>query len=427
MSEHESSYRLKGGIPDVPQESFWDRIWTPFWMIPAVSVVAALLFGTALPELESRLGGDPLLFAFRGGTSASREVLGVIASATISVTGLVFSNTLVVLQLVNSSFSPRMLNGFLQSRIVQGTLAIFLATFTFSLTVTRYVWDDGDDGQGFVPRLSVTVAFMMALGCLAFFLVFIRHIMSSMKVANAVTEIGQETLRLGQRMYDTKSDVPALATGPTWSPSPGDRREHVLTSVTGAIVWFNYRRLLDWAQEHGVVITIDRSVGDFLVAGQSVLRVWCDDEAELGDLDMLADAVGIRMERTMTQDVAFGLRQLVDIADRALSPGTNDPTTAVQAVHEIHRVLRYLVTCSEPSPYIADGEGAVRVVHRPQKIAQLIAEPIREIHNYAEGSAQVPEVLHSMVEDLREVSIDAYVPTLDRCRDLLARESGSTE
>lgn len=132
--------RVRGAVPDVPRETRWQRFWGPFWMIPAVSVITALVAGVVIPTLEALDPGDPLFFAFSGGPDAAREVLGVIAAATISVTGLVFSNTLVVLQLVNSSFSPRMLDGFLRSRIVQGTLASFLATFVFALTVTRYVW-----------------------------------------------------------------------------------------------------------------------------------------------------------------------------------------------------------------------------------------------------------------------------------------------
>jgi len=396
-------------------------------MIPAVSVVTALIAGVVIPTLEADSGEDPLRFAFEGGPDAAREVLGVIASATISVTGLVFSNTLVVLQLVNSSFSPRMLDGFLRSRIVQGTLAIFLATFVFSLTVTRYVWNDRGQDDGFVPRVSVTLAFAMVLGCLGFFLAFIRHIMSSMKVANAVSAIGGETLSLAKKIYSPYSGE-RQTPGPTWSPDPGDAREPVASTETGSIVWFNYQRVLDWAADNDAVVTIDRSVGEYVVAGQDILRVWWDGELSEEDRSLLIDAVGVRMERTMTQDVGFGLRQLVDIADRALSPGTNDPTTAVQAVHELHRVLRYLVTCSDPSPYIADDdatvdrESSVRVVHRPQEIATLVEESIAEVHHYSGGSAQVPEALRAMVDDLLVAGVEKYRPTLERCRELVAVE-----
>ena len=426
-----SSVRVRGEVPDVPRETRWQRLWQPFWMIPAVSVLAALVLGIVLPTWEARDAGDPLRIAFEGGPDAAREVLGVIASATISVTGLVFSITLVVLQLVNSSFSPRMMEGFLRSRIVQGTLAIWLSTFVFSLTVTRYVWNPREGDDGFVPRLSVTVAFAMVLACLGFFLAFIGHILSSMKVANAVAAIGRDTLSLAKEMYPA-GDGDSLEQGPTWSPRPGTERRPVATTATGSIVWFDYGRLLAWATERDAVITIDRRVGEHIVEGQCIMRVWSgeagDGLADVtdGDVKALNAAVGVRMERSLTQDVGFGLRQLVDIVDRALSPGTNDPTTAVQAIQEIHRVLRYLVTCVEPSPYIAEPDmRTVRVVHRPQEVTALIEESIAEVHLYADGSAQVPGALRHLVADLREAGLDRYQPTLERLWTLLTGEPES--
>lgn len=445
MSETETNestearhHRVRGAVPDVPRETRWQRFWGPFWMIPAVAVVAALAAGVIVPTLEARDASDPFFFVFSGGPDAAREVLGVIASATISVTGLVFSNTLVVLQLVSSSFSPRMLDGFLRSRIVQGTLAIFLATFVFSVTVTRYVWNPRDGDDGYVPRISITLAFAMVLACLAFFLAFIRHILSSMKVANAVAAIGEETLSLAKTMYPVhvEDEGAAPVLGPTWSPRPGDPRTPVAGTQTGSVVWFDYRRILGWAADHDAVVTIDRSVGEHVIEGQCIMRVWWEgeeQELEDGDRSLLNGAVGVRMERTLTQDVGFGLRQLVDIADRALSPGTNDPTTAVQAVQELHRVLRYLVTCVEPSPYIAaDGDNGdvdqdVRVVHRPQEIIGLISESVAEVHHYAEGSAQVPDVLRAMIDDLLVATSDRYRPTLERLRTLVAEESEESD
>ncbi len=426
--------RVRGKVPDVPRETWWQRLWAPFWMIPTVSVVAAVILGVFLPSYEANAAGDLLRFAFEGGPDAAREVLGVIASATISVTGLVFSITLVVLQLVNSSFSPRMMDGFLRSRTVQGTLAIWLSTFVFALTVTRYVWNDREGDDGFVPRLSVTVAFVMVLACLGFFLAFTGHILSSMKVANAVNAIGRETLAVAKKMYLVQDGEESSEQGPTWSPRPGAARQPMVTTGTGSIVWIDYRRLLHWATENDAVLTIDRCVGEHIIEGQCIMRIWWDGQLTEEDRAHLNAAVEVRMERTLIQDVGFGLRQLVDIAVRALSPGTNDPTTAVQSVQEIHRVLRYLVTCIEPSPYIAEDGGGedgdivgrpVRIVHRPQEINTLIETSVAEVHLYAEGSAQVPEALRSMVEDLLTATVPRHQPTLERLQALLAEDADS--
>lgn len=163
--------------------------------------------------------------------------------------------------------------------------------------------------------------------------------------------------------------------------------------------------------------------GDFLVEGQPLLRVWWDGELSDRDRRVLHSAIEVRTERELHQDVAFGLRQLVDIADRALSPGINDPATAAQCVQEIHRIFRYLVTVIEPSPYIADDDGRVRVVHQPQRIADMLYEVIREIHLYGADSAMIPRLLRTMVEDLVTAAADHSLPAVERARGILDDET----
>ena len=414
-----TSFRIRGSIPEIPRERLWDRIWRPFWMVPTTSVVAAVALGFLLPAWEREASSPALGFFFGGGPTAAREVLSTIASSTISVTGLIFSITLVVLQLVSSQFSPRMLNGFLRNRIVQATLGMFLGTFAFSLTVIRYVWSDEDDLTGFVPHASVSVAFLLVLGCLGLFLAFIRLITYSMRVANAISEIGEETMDLAERLYPVQSSETGPVQGPGWSPRPGDPREEIRADSHGSLVWINYRKLLSWATEHEAVITVDRSIGDFLIRGQPLLRVWWDGELSDRDRRVLRSAVQVRTERELHQDLAFGLRQLVDIADRALSPSINDPATAAQCVQEIHRVFRYLVTVTEPSPYIADDNGQVRVVHYPQRIGDMLCEVVREIHFYGSDSMMIPKLLRTMVEDLSTAATGHAQPAVERARSIL--------
>ena len=434
-------YRIRGSIPDIPQRTWWVRMWAPFWAIPAASVFAALVIGLLLPSWERELSDTTFEFAFEGGPDAAREVLGTIAASTISVTGLTFSITLVVLQLVASQFSPRMLSGFLRNRVVQTTLAIFLATFVFSLTVIRYVWSEDEDFTSFVPRASVSLAFLLVLACLGLFLAFIRLITSSMRVANAISEIGDETMTLARRLYPIQSEDSGPAQGPGWSPRPGDHRVEVSVNSHGSLVWINYRKLMSWAERNDSVITIDRSIGDFLLTGQHLLRVWRDpdqreqeqgpggDEIELSDSDLrlIHAAFGVRTERELHLDGAFGLRQLVDIADRALSAGINDPATAVQAIHELHRIFRHLVTVIEPSPYMADDEGKVRVVHPPQSISGMLHEVVGEIHFYGTESALVPRLMDSMLSDLETAAADHHQSAVKHARQIWEGHENKTE
>ena len=154
--------RARGEVPTIPTITLWQRIWRPFWALPAAICAAGIAAGILLPELDRRLS-QHLPYLFQGGPDGARGMLSTIASAMISVTGLVFSITMVVLQLASSQFTPRILGEFLAKRITQVTLGVFTASFVFSLTVLRSVQGATDTVSAFVPQLSVTVAFLLVL------------------------------------------------------------------------------------------------------------------------------------------------------------------------------------------------------------------------------------------------------------------------
>ncbi|MDO5684325.1 MAG: DUF2254 family protein, partial [Propionibacteriaceae bacterium] len=144
--------RGRGKAPRVRPQPWWSRMWRPFWAVPAACAVGAVVAGLFLPQLDRTLGAE-LPFVFPGGPDGARSVLGTIAGAMISVTGLVFSITMVVLQLASQQFTPRLLGTFLQSRLSQGTLGSFIASFVYALTVLREVRGE-QSGNAFVPQLS---------------------------------------------------------------------------------------------------------------------------------------------------------------------------------------------------------------------------------------------------------------------------------
>ncbi len=408
-------HRARGSVPEVAPESWWSRLWKPFWAVPAVCVLVSLAVGIVLPHVEESWGTTDLQYVFQGGPDGARGLLGTIASAMISVTGLVFSITMVVLQLASSQFTPRVLGGFLQNRVVQSTLGVFVSTFVFALTVIRSIRGDNETEQ-FVPQVSVTLAFLMVLASVGFFLAFIHHITTSIQVSHVISRIGDQTVRLADRMFPEPAGAEAPAFGPTWSPEPGTPHLSLEAPRHGVITYVDYAGLVHWARDHDVVVTLDRPVGQFLAEGQHMLRVWGDParSEERGETWEPYRHVGLGPQREMRQDVAFGIRQLVDIADRALSPGVNDPTTAVQCLDELHRILRLLVQRASPSPYITDDDGRVRVVHHPQAVTDLLELAVREIAHFGRDSVQVHPRLRTLLEDLSEVSAERYRSTVDR-------------
>lgn len=407
-------------VPDLPRSTWWTRLWEPFWTVPMAIIMVAFIAGVVLPELDSALVRW-VPFVFEGGPDGARSLLATIASAMISVTGLVFSITLVVLQLASSQFTPRILGGFLQSRIVQVTLGVFTASFVYALTVMRAVRDSVDGADGFVPQIAVTVAFVLVSAAVAMFIAFINHVTSSIQLTNVVAALGNQTTELARRTFPAADADRSVL---TWQQTPGD----VVLSVdsdqrAGHVTTIDHRGLVALADKHEVVIDVVAPIGIFLTEGQVLARVHSTPETS-GELDLdelrskISAAVWIDRSRTLQQDVSFGLRQLVDIAERALSPGVNDPTTATQVLDQIHRILREVVTRREPPSVV--GEDRARLIHRPPCAAEIIRLAVEEINHYGAESLQVPRRLETMFDDLLTVALPEHMPALERAHALIA-------
>ncbi len=389
-----------------------DRFWRPFWVLPLMIVVTATLAGVALPRLDHATADDlPLLF--HGGASGARSMLSTIAGAMISVTGLVFSITMVVIQLASSQFTPRVLGDFLANRITQTTLGIFTASFTYALTVLRSVREGGQGGDGFVPQISVTVGFLLVLASVGMFLAFIHHTTSQIQVGSIVSRVGESTLEVVTRYFpDTDAATAVRADEPSWQPPTAEPGSTVEVRHHGHVVEVDHARLVEWAHEHACVVEVVPQVGQFVVGGQPAVRLWGCDPLDDHDRRSLFSAVVVEQDRVDNQDPGLGIRKLVDIAERALSPGLNDPTTAIQVLDELHLVARTMVQRAD-LPRVISQDGTVRLVHRPQEVGALLTLMFEEVLHYGSESLQVPRRVIEMVEDLRTVARPEHVTHLE--------------
>lgn len=394
------------GRPEIDRSDWWDRLWQPFWVLPAAVAVGSVLLGALLPHADERLAGW-IPYVFESGADGARQLLGTIASAMISVTGLVFSITMVVLQLASSQFSPRLLGEFLQSRIVQLTLGVFAGSFLYSLTVLRLVRGSSGQAAQFVPQASVTVAFVYVIASVAFFLAFIHHITQSIRVSEVVSSIGDRTRDAAELLYDGERPVA------TWSPAPGtDRRSLECAHGRGYVTTIDSSGLVGWAAEHDCVVVLEIGLGDFVVEGEQVGHVWGFTNADQ-KLDKVATRIHLDRERQLGPDFAFGLRQLTDIADRALSPGVNDPTTAIQVIDEIYAVLRHMAGRPDLAPVLVDEEGVVRGIYRATTLEDALGFLV-EIAHYASDSPRVQERIREVLTGLRDAVLPEHRSLVER-------------
>ena len=311
------------------------RLRDKFWAVPLLCAVLAALLGLSLTALDDWFDTSlKVPFLFAGGPEGARALLSAIITSMISFTGLVFSITIVVLQLTSSQFSPRVLRTFLRDWIIQIALGVFVATFVYALVVLRSVRGTAQTETS-VPQISVTVAFGFVLASVVVFLFYIDHVAQSIRAASIVDRIGEET----RGVLESQHPADAEQRSPLSVPRTPGHRTHA--DRPGVVQQVDDQALLALAEEHDVTICLLRAVGEFVPGSAPLLEVHGEGRP---DDDALRAAVHVGKERALDEDVGFGLRQLVDIAERALSPGINDPTTAVQVIDQLHDLLRRLAT-----------------------------------------------------------------------------------
>lgn len=379
-----------------------EKLSTNLWLLPAIGIVAAGVLSVVATRVDEHLAQDATAwYLFRGGPDGARAVLSAVASSIMTFTGVVFSVTVLVLQLASSQFSPRVLRAFLGDRGTQVSLAVFIGTFVYALMTLRSVRGSSDGIEQFVPSLSVWLAVALATACVATFVYFIHHVSQSIRAVNVLARIADETRATMEKLFP--DGVGENADHQTGGRPDGEPTLIVLhRGRSGVVMAVAEDRVWDAAKNAEVAVALVPMVGDFVAEGSVLFEVWGD--ASRLDTDALAGAVTIGRERTLFQDPGFGFRGIVDIAERALSPAMNDPTTAVQALDELHDLLRRLASRRFPDPVRVDDHGRTRMILRSPDFDAYVRLSLDEIRHYGEGSIQVARRLRFLLEDLLRVA-----------------------
>jgi len=283
---------------------------------------------------------------------------------------------------------------FLGDRVIHLTYGVFVASFVYATVVLQTV---KGDSAGDVPRLAVTVAFLFVFASAGLFTLFIGHVVQLMRASTVIVEIAHQARKVLERNYPTGPAPPREI------DLPGSERV-IAASRAGILVAVNEPVLAKLAARAGCVVVLRHRLGDFVPEGAALFTV----HGEPDDVDHLAkrayQQVLLGAERILEQDLAFGFRHLVDIADRALSPSTNDPTLAIRAVDSLHDLLRQLVIRPPVAEAVCGPGGAVRVVIPRYQFADLLDMTMDEIWHYGAKGVPVPERIKRMLADLADVA-----------------------
>lgn len=342
----------------------WEKVRGSYWFLPSLMTLGAVLMSFLMLRVDQQLGAgwiEDWRYIYSNKPDGARSVLSTISGAMLGVAGVTFSITIAAVAYASSSFGPRIIKNFMRDTGNQVTLGTFIATYVYCLMVLRTV-RSGDEGGGFVPHLSVFFGVLLALASLGVLIFFIHHIPESIHVDHVVSGIGKEMLRKADSLYPEEIDEVALETGAHGERFPAGEAGAVRATCDGYIQSIDQDGLRRLAREHSLNLSLSREPGEFVPVGGRLLEFRPANAAESDD-HLRAELTGAFVQgddRSPTQDLLYLIDQMNDVAARALSPGINDPFTAMSSIDWLCALLSKLARKRFPEQEWAEGSARIR-------------------------------------------------------------------
>nr|WP_296769418.1 DUF2254 domain-containing protein [Rhodococcus sp. (in: high G+C Gram-positive bacteria)] len=371
-----------------------------FWFLPAVLGFSAIVLAQLLITLDRHIDGKDFgawgVLLYRVGASGSRDILGAIGGSMLGVAATAFSITISVLATASSTYGPRLVRNFMSDRGNQFVLGIFGSTFLYSLMVLRSIRSESNDGESFVPDIAVNVAVLLAVVDVAVLVYFIHHIASSIQVSTLSARVRDELVDVVDHLYPQEvmdDHVPKRSIA---------NAESVLAVKAGFVVGVDEQALVSDACSGKYVVELRVGAGDHVIAGEILAVV-------SGGGDSCADeiraAIVLGDTRTPKQDIDFAVQQLTEMAVRALSPSTNDPYTARNAIDEL--AVGLVPLAARPTPLLGrlDSDGEYRVTVTRPVVGDLIGRTFGAFRRYGLSDPLVVEAVAQLGERIGRTTI----------------------
>lgn len=375
--------------------NLWERARESLLVLPAVMVVAAGALAWAAIRVDLDTVTEPWSnLLIEASVGSARAVLTTVAGATATVAGIVFALTAVAVQLASSSYSPRVIQGYMRDGLQQTVIGLVAGTFTFALIALASVAGPADGSLGTEPRMTVTVGLVLGVVAFLVIVVYIDHVVRTLRADAIIRRLTDQTLAAIRRYHPERAAL-----------DPGDLDLPDAESLTVTSDRRGWLRSVDrdWLLDRlppGSLVRLDTSVGSLILEGGPIATVWSDDLDDAAAARLVRDAIVVGGSRTLDQDPLYGIRMLADVALRALSPGINDPTTAVTVIRHLTGPLWEVLTRDLP-PRVYQGEDGRRLFEpkRPTD-ADFVRVALREIRLSAGGQPEVLEAMGALLSDL---------------------------
>lgn len=373
----------------------WEVASSGYWFVPSVMTAAAGAMALITLYIDRHyLGWNARVgWLYSGGSAGAGTLLSTVAGSIITVAAVVFSITIAALTQASAQFGPRLLRNFMRDTGNQVVLGTFVSTFLFCLLVLRTIHGKIEDGVAFVPQASVTVAVLLTVASIAVLIYFIHHVSVSLQAPSVVAAVRVELSRALDQLaggQDGVSEPMDRLDANNGVPSEFEAGSRAVTcSCDGYIQAVDYDTLMQTAEKYGLLIRLQYRAGDYMIAGNPLLHAWpaggCNEELS----KRLNDAFICGDHRTPEQDVEYSIRQMVEIAVRALSPGINDPFTAINCIDALGSAVCRIARGGLPGPYRHDAAGKLRLISPVSTFAGIADAAFNQIRQYGCESVAV--------------------------------------
>ncbi len=379
-------------IPWIVKQRLRSLFRSSMWMIPIACTALALVSAPAVRLIDAETQWPLLNFDVEGG----RALLAAFIAASISYIVFLASALLIAVQLMSAQLSPRVIREFMLNRAYRIVLGIFVFTFIYSVAALARTT------SGTSQQLTLFVAIVLNVASIGAFLYLVDYILRNFRPSAIMNRISAQGTKVIEYYYPLRSES-AEKEEPLNHSTPVSTIMH--SGRSGVILSFDEKSLVEHASRTGSILSIVPQVGDFVATGEVLMKVFATDEGI--DETVINKSIAVGPERTMEQDPSFAFRILVDIAIKALSPAINDPTTAVNAIDQLHRLLLKIGFRVLDAGAVTDSNGQPRLRITKPHWQDFVSLAISEIRIYGSGSLQVCRRLEAMVRNMIDL-LPAY-------------------
>jgi uncharacterized membrane protein len=386
------------------------------WVLPLLGALLGWLLGVITVQLDRSIH---LPAAWTYSSSTASTLLSAVVGAMAALTGFVVTVTVLVVQMATGTFSARYMRLWYRDRLLKAVLALLIGTLAFSFGLLRRV------EANFVPNLGVSITGLLVIASLLLFLIFLDRYLHRLRPVAVAVLVAGYVQRDFARYFTTLMSAPDVFSG-TVERDGEDPKLVVRSAAPGAIQAIDADGLMEWARDHGCLVVVHHTIGDFVPAEAELLEVYGGVRIDRASERKLRGMVALGVERTIEQDPAFAIRIMVDIADMALSPAVNDPTTAVQILDHLGDVLRVIGEIDlSVSSWTGPRSARTGLVLATRRWDDYLALATTEIREYGARTIQVTRRMRAMLDELhrqvRPENRDAVEDELARLEATVAR------